>query len=74
MFDNYTKTFRCLCCSAIFTEDEADVAEVDLEAENGVGGLFPDHHTAQVYVCPDCSSDEIEEYEEEEEEEEDANE
>lgn len=62
--------WRCLDCKEEFTEDEIDEKEIDLEAENGVGGLFPDHHYIKVPACRFCGSEEIEEIEEEEEEEE----
>lgn len=60
----------CNDCKAIFSEDEADEMEIDFEFMNGVGGLFPDHHSGKCLICPECGSDDLEDYPEEEEEEE----
>lgn len=34
--------------------DEPYMKEFDIESENGVGHLFPDHHVSMVAVCPNC--------------------
>ena len=51
--------YECESCGAIFNENDADTDYVDLEDEYGVGGLFPDHHTTLVLVCPECGCNEL---------------
>ena len=46
--------YRCTECGEEF--EEPVEAEVDLEEEYGVGGMFCDHHTAKWDVCPNCGS------------------
>ena len=70
MIDYQNKLYQCSECGCIFSENDADTMEIDLEAENGVGGLFPDHHYTNINICPDCGCDELMDYIEEEEEEE----
>jgi len=59
----------CNNCGAIFDINEAEVEEYDIEEDLGVGDMFPDHHTGHCFVCPECRSDEVEEYHEKEAEE-----
>lgn len=66
--------YRCDDCGEIFDEDEAEVEDYDIEAENGVGWMFTDHHIGSMLVCPECRSSDISEYFEEEEEEDDEDE
>ena len=63
--------FKCNRCGEQFSEDEADTRVIDLEFECGMGGMFPDHHTRTIYICPECGTSDIDPYEEKEEEEED---
>lgn len=64
---------QCSDCNEIFDEEDADIEEIDLEREFGVGGLFGDHHYSPIFRCPECGSDDLLEYfEPEEEEDEDA--
>lgn len=51
--------FTCNDCGAEF--DEPDEEMVDLEDYYGVGGLFGDHHSGYMDVCPECGSEDIEE-------------
>lgn len=63
--------YKCCDCEEIFDENDAEISTYDIEDDLGVGYLFDDHHTATCFVCPECGSDNIEEYIEEESEEED---
>ena len=49
----------CRKCGRYFPEGEAKEKEVDLENENGVGNLFPDHHKVTRFVCPACGSEDL---------------
>ena len=49
--------YHCLSCGKYLTASELADKEVDLDNENGVGGLFPDHHHRKVSACPDCNGD-----------------
>lgn len=60
--------YICNDCGEIFDENDAEVSSYDIEDDLGVGSLFVDHHTATCFVCPECGSDDIEEYTEEDEE------
>lgn len=55
--------YICNDCGEIFDENDAEVSSYDIEDDLGVGDLFVDHHTATCFVCPECGSDDIEEYE-----------
>ena len=62
---------RWFCDDCEEYSDEPALATVDLEEYYGVGGSFPDHHTAKIMVCPICGSEAIsKDYSDEEEEEE----
>ncbi len=62
--------YQCGSCGHIFDENDADVMDYDMEEDAGVGYLFADHHTGSRLVCPECGSDEGDEYYEPEVEEE----
>ena len=49
----------CRKCGRYFPEGEAKEKEVDLENENGVGDLFPNHHKAKRLACPACGSEDL---------------
>ena len=49
----------CYECELYY--DEPAQVDEDIEQENGVGGLFPDHHHMKVNVCPFCGSADIDE-------------
>ena len=63
--------YICNDCGEIFDENDAEISTYDIEDDLGVGWMFDDHHTATCLVCPECRSEDIEEYIEEEKEEED---
>lgn len=58
---------RCNDCEAVF--DEPGCIAVDGEVYYGVPEL-PGRHTIWINVCPECGSEDFEEYEEEEDDEE----
>ena len=64
---------RCDRCGEIFSEDDAGRKKVCMEDYYGVGSMFPDRHYKTFLICPNCGSEEIDEYYEcdEDEEEED---
>lgn len=62
--------FLCNKCGELFDESEADTRTINIELSCGVAGMFPDHHTRSVYICPFCYTSDIDPHEEEEEEEE----
>ncbi len=57
--------YRCAECRATF--DEPDSKEICYEAEYGVASMFSDMHWGTIAICPDCGSEEIEDYWEDEE-------
>lgn len=63
--------FICCDCKEIFDEEDADEMEADLEVMNGVGGIFEDHHTTVIYICPECGSEDLDVYDAHEEGEDD---
>lgn len=60
--------YICNDCGEIFDENDAEICTYDIEDDLGIGWMFDDHHTTTCLVCPECMSDNIEEYVEEEEE------
>lgn len=57
--------WRCTDCKAAF--DEPDSKRICYEAEYGVASMFSNTNWGTVAICPDCGSEEIEEYWEDEE-------
>lgn len=59
--------YRCLNCGARF--EEPDHETLSKEDYFGVGSMFPrsSHHYFTLNTCPDCNSDDIEEYDEDDE-------
>lgn len=49
--------YYCPDCKAEF--DEPDEKEVDAEDYYGVGGSFSDHHSMVVECCPECGSEDF---------------
>ena len=47
-------SYFCRDCEEYFNTPSTE--EFDQEYENGVGGLFADHHKMVVAVCPECGS------------------
>lgn len=58
----------CNRCGEKFTEDEAGSRDYCYEEEYGVSGMFPDRHYGTYMVCPNCGSEDFDNYHEEEEE------
>lgn len=47
-------TYICESCHETF--DDPIYIDCDIEFENGVAGLFPDHHWESIAACPNCES------------------
>ena len=63
---------ECMECGRSF--DEPISIKTSYENYYGVGGLFRNHHSLYVEVCPYCKSEEWEEVDEEYDEEEECSE
>ena len=59
--------YRCDNCGETF--EEPDYELTSYEDYYGVSSLFPDRHYMYLSVCPNCGSEDIEEFDDEEEEE-----
>ena len=60
--------YICADCGAIFDKNEARYEEVCMEDYYGVGNLFPDRHYNTFMICPECGSEDVDDYYEEDEE------
>ena len=61
LFDNKAvNLYRCNVCDRVFSDNEMDSVEVDMEDYYGVEADFPDHHYENMSVCPKCKSIEFE--------------
>lgn len=57
LFDNKViSLYRCEDCGKVFSDNEMDSVEVDMETYYGVGSDFPDHHYQSMSACPGCKS------------------
>lgn len=61
--------YRCGNCGCEFEEWDAAVIHDTFENYNGVGSMFPNSNEFTYHACPQCGSDDLEEFDEEEEEE-----
>ncbi len=66
----YEQTYKCCNCGTVFYESEAERMLTSYEAEYGVASEFTGHTPLVLIACPECRSDDIEEFEEEEDEDE----
>lgn len=52
--------YQCAKCKEMF--DSPGYEQICFETEYGVGSLFSDYHYGSVPLCPECGSDDIEEF------------
>ena len=60
---------KCADCGEIFDEDEVVYERVCWEDYYGVSGSFPNKNYGNIATCPQCGSEELEDYWEDDDEE-----
>ena len=57
----------CNKCGQILSEDELEYERVCWEEYYGVGSMFPNKNYGDISICPECGSDDLDEYHEDDE-------